>query len=85
MKVEVQGRVESAEWARLGSMARQSRATLGGRRQQVTHPNQVVHGQGEAEHPTDPSDSAMARLAQLGDGSHATDDLWAPAAPPKCS
>jgi hypothetical protein len=84
VKVEVQGRVESAEWGRLGSMARQSRATWWPPAAGYAS-NQVVHGQGEAEHPTDPSDSAMARLAQLGDGSHATDDLWAPAAPPKCS
>jgi len=42
---------------------------------QVAQPNQVVGGQRKAEHPTDPRHSAIARLAQAGDGFEPAEDL----------
>ena len=58
------------------SSAHQSRAISCGCRQQVAHPDQVVSGQCEAKHPANPRCSAMARLAQPGDGFEPAEDLF---------
>src|SRR5208337_3170794 len=42
---------------------------------QIAHPDQIVGGQREGEYPTDPSDSAVARLAQAGDSFEPAEDL----------
>ena len=42
---------------------------------QVAHSNQVVGGQREAEHPTDPRHAAMADLARASDGFEPAEDL----------
>jgi hypothetical protein len=85
VRVEVQDRVDGAEWAvgrfskvlgvAFNGIAQQSRATLCGCRQQVAHPDQVVSGQCEAKHPADPRRSAMACLAQPGNPFKPAEDL----------
>src|ERR1700684_2625226 len=50
-------------WAQLG-------------RRQIAQPHQVVGGQGEGKHPTHSADSAMASLAQAGDGLEPAKDFF---------
>src|SRR5207237_6415605 len=47
----------------------------GSGQRQIAHPDQVVGGQCEGEHPTDPRHSAMARLAQAGNRFEPAEDL----------
>ena len=85
MRVEVQDRVDGAEWAvgrfckvlgvAFNSSAHQSQATSCDCRQQVVHPDQVISGQCKAKHPADPRRSAMACLAQPGDRFEPAEDL----------
>src|SRR5229473_1735583 len=85
VRVEVQDRVDGAEWAvgrfckvfgvAFNSSAHQSQATSCGCRQQVVHPDQVISGQCKAKHPADPRRSAMACLAQPGDRFEPAEDL----------
>ena len=43
---------------------------------QIAHPDQIVGRQREGEHPSDPSDSAVARLAQASDGLEPAEDFF---------
>src|SRR5580765_1671486 len=68
-------RVRAAGWAR-GSEASWRRS----RPRQVPDSHQVVHGQGEGEHPPDPAHASMAHLATQSHRLGPAEDLFPPLA-----